>query len=254
MRPARALVCAAAVARLVLLAPAAAPAYVEAPVPDGGSLAGRVRFAGEPVKGEPLPVRKNFEVCGDSKPFQALAVGATGGVRNTVVYLEGVERGKKPPDLELDNIKCLFVPHVSAVMAGARIRVKNADPVLHNTHGVHDKVTVFNVALPNKDQIVDITQRIKKPGVIDVQCDAHTHMRAWIVVRDNPYFAVTDDAGQFRIADIPPGRYRVVAWHEGWLMTGRDKDGRPLYDAPRVLTQEVTIPARGEATIEFDLK
>jgi plastocyanin len=239
---------------LAAIAPAPAGAYVEAPVADGGVLVGRVRFAGEPVKGEPLPVRKNTDVCGDTKPFQALVVGPNKGVRNTVVYLEDVERGKKPTDFELDNAKCLFVPHVSAVMAGARVRIKNGDPILHNTHGFHDKVTVFNVALPNKDQVVDITQRIKKPGVIDVQCDAHTHMRAWIVVRDNPYFAVTDDEGRFRIGEIPPGRYRVVAWHEGWVVTGRDKDGRPLHDPPRLLTQEITIPPKGEATLDFELK
>jgi plastocyanin len=239
---------------LSAITPVLAGAYVEVPVADGGTLVGRVRFAGEPVKGEPLPVRKNTDVCGDTKPFQALVVGPNKGVRNTVIYLEGVERGKKPADFELDNAKCLFVPHVSAVMAGARVRIKNGDPILHNTHGFHDRVTVFNVALPNKDQVVDITQRIKKPGVIDVQCDAHTHMRAWIVVRDTPYFAVTDDEGRFRIGEIPPGRYRVVAWHEGWVVTGKDKDGRPLHDPPRLLTQEITIPPKGEATLDFELK
>lgn len=236
------------------VAPGAVLGYVEAPPPDGGVLVGRVRFVGEAVRGEPIPVRKNVDVCGETKPSQALMVGSSKGVRNTVVYLEGVERGKRPADFELDNAKCLFVPHVSAVMAGAKARIKNTDPVLHNTHGFHERLTVFNVALPNKDQVVDITPRIKKVGVIDVQCDAHTHMRAWIIVRDNPYFAVTDDNGHFRITDIPPGRYRLVAWHEGWVVTGRDKDGRAVYDAPRVLTQEVTVRANGEATVDFELK
>jgi plastocyanin len=228
--------------------------YVEAPVPDGGLVVGHVRFGGEPVAGEPVHVRKNVEICGDTKPFQALILAANKGVKNTVVYLEGVERGKKAAEFELDNAKCLFVPHVSAVMAGGKVRVKNSDTVLHNTHGFHDKVTVFNVALPAKDQIVDITQRIKKPGVIDVQCDAHTHMRAWIVVRDSPYFAVTDDSGRFRITEVPPGRYKLTAWHEGWVVTGKDKDGRPIYDAPRAVTQDVTVPPKGEVTINFELK
>lgn len=244
------------IATALLLITTAVPArgYVEAPVADGGMLVGRVRFAGEPVKAEPIPVRKNMDVCGDAKPSEALVVGVNKGVKNTVVYLEGVERGKKPADLELDNAKCLFVSHVSAVMLGAKVRVRNADPILHNTHGFHDKVTVFNIAQPFKDQVIDITQRIKKVGVLDLQCDAHTHMRAWMVVRDNPYFAVTDDHGQFRITDIPPGRYKVVAWHEGWVVTGKDKDGRPVYDAPRVLIQEVTIPAKGEARLDFEIK
>ena len=47
---------------------------------------------------------------------------------------------------------------------------------------------------------------------------------------------------------------KMVAWHEGWKPTGRDKDGRVVYDAPRVITREITIPARGDATIEFELK
>jgi plastocyanin len=228
--------------------------YVEAPVPDGGVLAGRVRFAGTPPSAEPLAVRKNTDVCGEHKPSQALVVGPTKGVKGAIVALEGVERGKRPADFELDNAKCLFVPHVSAVMAGAKVRIKNSDPVLHNTHGFLDRLTVFNIALPTKDQVVDVSQRIKKPGIVEVVCDAHTHMRAWIVVRENPYFAVTDDSGQFRIDEIPPGRYRVTAWHEGWVVTGKDKDGRPVYDPPRVLTQEVTVPAKGEVAVEFELK
>jgi len=243
------------VAALVLVAvPRVGLGYVEAPVLDGGALVGRVRFVGELIRGEPIPVRKNVDVCGETKASQALVVGPSKGVKNTVVYLEGVEQGKKPADFDLDNAKCLFVPHVSAVMAGAKVRIKNADPILHNTHGFQERLTVFNVALPNRGQVVDITQRIKKVGVIDVQCDAHTHMQAWIVVRDNPYFAVTDESGHFRITEIPPGRYRVGAWHEGWVVTGKDKDGRPVYEAPRVLTQEVTVPANGEVTVDFDLK
>jgi plastocyanin len=231
-----------------------APTYVEAPVADGGVLVGRVRFGGEPPKGEPVSVRKNTDVCGEHKPFQALVVGPTKGVRDTVVALEGIERGKRAPDFELDNAKCLFVPHVSAVMAGAKVRIRNSDPILHNTHGFLERQTVFNIALPTKNQVVDITQRIKKPGIVDVVCDAHTHMRAWIVVRENPYFGVSDDNGQFRIDEIPPGRYRVTAWHQGWVVTGKDKDGRPLYDPPRVLAQEVTVPPRGEVAVEFELK
>jgi plastocyanin len=228
--------------------------YVEGPVLEGGTLVGRVRFTGEPPKGETLAVRKNIDVCGEHKPSQALVVGPTKGVRGAVVALEGIERGKRAPEFELDNAKCLFVPHVSAAMVGAKVRIRNSDPILHNTHGFLERLTVFNIALPTKGQVVDITQRIKKPGIVEVVCDAHTHMRAWLVVRDNPYFAVSDDSGQFRIDEIPPGRHRVTAWHEGWVVTGKDKDGRPLYDPPRVLTQEVTVPPRGEVAVEFELK
>jgi hypothetical protein len=88
---------------------------------------------------------------------------------------------------------------------------------------------------------------------VEVLCDAHTHVRAWIVVRDNPH-VVSDDNGQFRTDEIPPGRHRVAARHEGWLVTGKDKDGRPLCDLPRVLAQDVTVPPRGEVSVEFRLR
>jgi hypothetical protein len=254
MRPPARRVARLALAVAAAALPAASQGYVEAPVADGGVVAGRVVFAGEPPRLAPLPVRKNSDVCGEEKPAEALVVGPGGGVRHAVVYLEGVERGKRPADLTLDNAKCLFVPHVAVMAVGGKARIRNADPILHNTHGFEGRQTVFNIALPTRDQVVDITGRLRKPGVIEVLCDAHTHMRAWIVVRDNPYVVVTDAEGRFRLTDVPPGRYRLVAWHEGWVATGKDKDGRPVYDAPRVLAQEVTVPARGEATVEFQLR
>ncbi len=75
--------------------PAAAPAYEVSPVPDGGSLTGSVKFAGAPPRLDPLPVRKNQDICGQSVPNEALILGLDSGVRGSVVLIEGVPRGKK---------------------------------------------------------------------------------------------------------------------------------------------------------------
>src|SRR5438552_4105054 len=75
-----------------------------------------------------------------------------------------------------------------------------------------------------------------------------------LIVHDSPYVAVTDDRGAFRIADVPPGTYKVTMWHEGFRPRGVDKDGRPLYDEPRTITRHVTIAPKGAATVEFELK
>jgi len=238
---------------LVLAAPAAA--YEIVPVRDGGGLAGVVRFAGTPPRLDPLPVNKNRDVCGEQKPSEALVVGPDRGVRGSVILIEGVGRGKKAgADVVLDNHKCLFVAHVSALMGGDRVRVKNSDPILHNTHGFLGKPTVFNLALPNKDQVIDITKRLTRPGVVRILCDAHPHMSAWIIVHDSPYLAVTDERGAFRIDEVPPGTYKVTMWHEGFRPKGADKDGRPVYDEPRIVTKEVTIAPKATATVEFELK
>lgn len=233
-----------------------AGAYEVVDVKDGGTLTGAVKFVGDPPKPASIPVKKDKEVCGDSKPSEALILGPNKGVKFTVVWIEGITKGKKPDTSEvvLDNAKCLFAPHVAAVMVKWKAKVKNSDAVLHNTHGFLEKATVFNLALPNKDQVIDISARLRKPGAVDLRCDAHTHMRAWLVVRDHPYFAVTDENGNYKISDIPPGKYKVVAWHESWRVTGTDRDGFPIYDAPVAITREVTIPPGGEVRLDFELK
>ncbi len=239
-----------------LALPVAAIGYQEGEVTDSGSLTGSVKFVGVPPRIEPLPVKKDREVCGEKTAPEVLVVGPSGGVGGAVILIEGVARGKKPDrEIVLDNAKCRFVPHVSVVMRGGSIKVRNSDPVLHDSHGLWDgKITAFNVALPGRGRDVPITRYLKKPGVIEVRCDAHTHMRAWLVVHDSPYFAVTDREGHFKIDGLPPGTYTVAMWHPGFAQKGIDKDGRPIYDEPRRVTRELTIPPRGTAVANFELR
>jgi len=240
---------------MALSASAAPAAYEEVAVKDGGTLSGVVRFVGVLPKLEPLTVTRQREVCGEQKPSEALVIGPGGGVRGSVVRIEGIARGKKATgEVLLDTQRCLFVSHVSALAAGEKVRVKNSDAVVHNTRGLMGTPTVFNVAVPQREQLVDITRRLTQPGVVHVRCDAHPHMFAWLIVHDSPYVAVTDDRGAFRIADVPPGTYRVTMWHEGYRPRGVDPDGRPRYDDPRTITRDVTITPGGAATLEFELK
>lgn len=233
---------------------APAMAYEQITVSDGGTLTGVLKFAGVPPRLEPLTVNKNRDVCGERKPSEALVVGTDGGVQGGVILLEGVTRGKKlSREVVLDNARCLFVSHVTAVTPGERVRVKNSDPILHSTH-FFAKPGGFNLALPNKDQTIDITRRITRPGVMRVLCDAHPHMFAWMVVHDSPYLAVTDERGAFRIDAVPPGTYKVTMWHEGYRARGVDKDGRPLFEEPHRITKEVTIAPKGSTALDFELK
>jgi plastocyanin len=240
---------------LVIMFAAPAVAYEVVAVADGGVVSGTVKFSGARATLEPIAVSKNREVCGERKPSEALVVGANGGVKGSVVLIEAVTRGKKAKgDLVVDNQACLFVSHVSATMAGERVRVKNSDTILHNTHGFLGKPTVFNLALPNRDQMIDITKRLTRPGVVRVLCGAHPHMFGWLVVHDSPYVTVTDEHGAFRMDEVPPGTWKVTMWHEGFRPKGVDKDGRPLYDDPRTVTRAITVAPKGTATVDFELK
>ena len=242
---------------LVSLPLLAAPVvgYEVVTVQDGGTLAGSVKFVGTPPKLDPIAVNKNRDVCGEHKASEALVLSADRGVKGSVVLVEGIARGKKGgAEVVLDNHQCVFVSHVTAVALKDRVAIRNSDSVLHNTHGFLGKPTVFNVALPTKGQMIEVTKYLKNPGVIRVLCDAHPHMSAWMIVHDSPYFAVTDDKGSFRITDVPPGTYKVTMWHAGYRPKGADKDGRPLYDEPRTITKELTIAPKATATVEFELR
>jgi hypothetical protein len=202
-------------AAALLLVGGAARAYEVVEVSDGGSISGRVTFSGPVPEAGSLDVTKNQDQCGAKVPVESLLVGKDGGVRNAVITIEGIEAGKDFDKTEhvLDNRSCRFVPHVQVVPVKQKLKIINSDPILHNTHAFLGTATVFNLALPLQNQT--IPKRMKRPGVLSVKCDAgHTWMSAWVVVAENPYYAVTDETGAFEITDIPPGTWQVKAWHE----------------------------------------
>ena len=233
---------------------AEARAYTEVAVGDGGTLAGVVRFVGKPVRPGTTPVARTGSLW-RSDPRGPLVLGPDRGVVGGVVLVQGVAQGKRGRfDAVLDHRGCAFAPRVLATMAGSRARVKNSDPIVQSARGLQGQATVFHVAIPGKEQEVDITRRLTQPGVIRVVSDTAPHTFAWMIVHDSPYLAVTDERGAFLIEDIPPGAYRITVWHEGFRLRGTDRDGRPVYEAPHTMTKEVTVAPRSTATVAFELR
>jgi hypothetical protein len=191
-----------------------AAAYEVVTVSDGGTIKGKVVYQGSVPTKKIIP-SKDKEVCGDIRDVPEIVVADDKGVKDAVVYLKAVEKGKaleKPTKKpEIVNKGCEFVPHVQAFPVGTVVIV-NSDPVMHNTHGFHGKATVFNVALPVKGQRIE--KPLKKPGIMRVECDTHGWMLAWVYAAENPYYAVTQQDGTFSIGDVPPGSYTLVSWHE----------------------------------------
>jgi hypothetical protein len=188
-----------------------AQAYkVTGAVTNGGTITGQVVFHGA-VPMRQIIVNKDPTVCGASREDPLIGVGAGQGVTDTVVYLADVPSGKDWPaggkKPVLNNVKCRFEPAMQVVRPGT-IDVGNKDPVLHNTHGYYGKRTAFNMALPNQNQVIPAD--LMKAGIVRVDCDAHGWMEGWIIVRDNPYYALTGADGKFSITDVPPGTYNLV--------------------------------------------
>jgi plastocyanin len=227
----------------LLASTASRAAYTTAPPADGGTLSGKVTFSGQPPAIPTITTTKNQDVCGATVPDPKATVvnPKDHGVEWAVVSLQNVAQGKAPDEkYTLVNKGCAFHPHVLAAMVGQTFVLENDDPVLHNTHIRIGNRTLLNDALsfhvgdamyhPIEDHRV-----LQRTGELEVNCDAHEWMNGHIQVEDNPYFAVTDADGSFKISDIPPGTYTVNVWHEN---LGEQ-------------SQSVSVPAKGSATANF---
>ena len=138
------------------------------------------------------------------------------GRLRSVVYLESAPRGafeqSQPGHAVLDQRDEQFVPHVLAITIGTTVDFPNSDRIYHNVFSL-SKTARFDLGRYAVGHSKSL--RFDQPGIVRVFCEIHSHMNAFILVFSHPFFAVTDDEGRYRIENVPPGTYGVVAWNEG---------------------------------------
>ena len=207
--------------------PLVADAYEAITVTNGATVAGKVTFTGS------VPVPKTFELrryydreycatLSDGKGHRLLKevnVGQDGGLKDVVVVIEGVEKGKAftATDAEVEASLCQFLPFVTVVSDKRRVTVFNRDPVSHDIQGyAYDQagvdIVLHRPAL-HVSGTTDVVQLVKGRKVFTMQCGMHPYMQNWGYAIDNPYYAVTGPNGAFTIGDLPAGTYRLKAWH-----------------------------------------
>ena len=127
--------------------------------------------------------------------------------------------------------------------------------VLHNVHGTQDGTNVMNCAQPKQGERQAVDTKDMKPGIVSLSCEAgHPWMNAFLYVARNPVAAITEKAGEFVIKDVPPGTYTIKMWHEGVQLKKINKTLQTYeYEAPYELSQQVTVTADAEATVNFEL-
>ena len=205
-----------------------------------GGISGRALFKGEPPPPKELRVTLNKKTCGQTYQSESLLVSEKGGIQNVVVSLLRIPKGlpietdDKP--IQIDQQKCVFIPHVLLVPAGVEFEVLNSDPVLHSFHtiGTHNKE--LNI-IQTKAKRRRLPLTFPEPDTIEVVCDVHSWMKAWIIVTEHPYYALTDADGQFRLENVPEGSYRIKAWHE---------------ELGTLLVQEVMVATNQDANVDFE--
>ena len=176
------------------------------PATAGGTITGRVELATPPP--DPAP-RPNVAALG-----MPAAHGPTDR-RRSVVYLDPAPRAafdvREEPRPRMDQRNETFVPHVLAIVAGTTVEFPNNDATYHNVFSL-SKAKTFDLGRYAAGRSKSV--RFDTPGIVRVFCDIHSHMSAFILVFSHRYFAITDDEGRYRIGDVPPGTYTVVAWNE----------------------------------------
>lgn len=205
-----------------------------------GSVTGAVKFLETPPKPERLKVDTNPKTCGVSKLSEDFIVSPkTKGLKNVVLTVVGVPATSDAASKQepvLGQQKCLYEPHVQTAVVGQKLQIVNHDDVLHNIHAyAPNKDTLFNIAQPLQNMIIPV--KLDREGIVTVKCDVHSWMRAYVVVGANPYTAVTDEDGAFKIDGVPAGSYKLRAWHE----------------ALGELTKDVTIVAARDTPVTFDV-
>lgn len=192
-------------------------------------------------------------------PAQAGAGKITGTVKvrglrspaNILVYLNkapAVAVDLSGAQFVMDQRNLTFLPHILPVPVGATVSFPNNDKVDHNVFSL-SRTKKFSLGSYKPGEIK--TVRFDKPGFVELRCDVHAEMLAYIMIMKSPYFAVTDAKGRFEIPDlnlleqvgiqgitnIPPGKHFIKTWHEK-LKTKK---------------QAVTLPDDGKVAVQLDL-
>lgn len=200
-------------------------------------ISGKISFEGTP------PERTIIEAEGDPKcalmhkdsPLlsEKIIVGDNGGLANVFLVVENPPEGEyAAPDssVVLNQVGCVYTPHVLGIQVGQTLEIQNSDDTTHNVRAVARKNKPFNLGQPAGSKPREKSFKNAEDG-IRLKCDIHRWMTAFVFSVEHPFFAVSDETGAFSIAGLPAGDYSVRAWHEslgeqtGTLTVGDDGIG-----------------------------
>ena len=213
------------------------PVIAQTSESSGSMVTGEIRFEGN----APPPRLIDFGTtagCGEraNQPMydDSLLVNLDDTLQNVVVsVVAGLPDGKTYPEpstpVYLEQAGCMFQPHVLAMRTGQPILLRNSDPIMHNTRSLSVRNPDFNIIQPTPEAGRKVPGP-REPEIFQVQCNIHPWMKSWFCAFNHPYFDVSSANGTFTMHGLPPGHYRLRAWHERLGTLERDVVVRPGQD------------------------
>lgn len=213
----------------------------------GAAVTGKIILKGTPpkevaIQPDPLCGRLHTEAM----TTHHYVAADDGGLKDVFVYIKEAPGGKTyepPADAKtpvLDQVNCFYTPYVSGILVNQRFIIRNSDPLMHNVHATPkvDGNKEFNVGQPVKGMEYP-TSFPKREILLRFKCDVHAWMFAYVGVMDHPWFAVTNEKGEYKLPpDLPAGEYTLVALHR--------KAGE--------LTQKITVADGDKKTANFTME
>jgi len=184
------------------------------------------------------------------------------GIKNVVVWLRPDNMNLKssldpkqihpddakraPATVTIDQPCCMFVNRITTARVGDTIVAKNPAPVAHNFFWSSGSNGEYNVTIPKESEWKMPEALKSETAPIQFKCTIHPWMNGYVRVFDHPYYATTDENGNFEIKNAPVGKFRMVVWHEkvGFLNGKDGRFGMPI---------EIKAPATELKPIEFDV-
>lgn len=183
------------------------------------------RYDGDPPEREELKVDRDREALRLPILSESLVVDKeTKGVANVVVWLYMPKDAAQPrihPDdeaaakevREIAMRNATFEPHITTVRVGQQLKIRNYDKIGHNAKGSFFANHFLCDLLP-ADGTAQITFQKPETHLMPVACNIHPWMNGWVLVRDNPFMAVSDSQGKLKIKNVPASTHTFVFWHE----------------------------------------
>jgi hypothetical protein len=216
------------------------------PAGEEASLVGTISFAGVPPKPRQIDMSAD-PICETVNPESATmptedVIVTDGKLANVFIYvragdpLDAYLFDAPSTEVTLEHKGCHYVPHMLGMQTEQTLKILNSDPTIHNTHPTPKINREWNQSqMPGSV----IEQRFALPELfIPIRDNQHPWERAYVGVFSHPFFAVSNKDGGYRIADLPPGQYTIVAWHE-------------KYGEQKI---EISVGSREQKTLDFTFK